>query len=334
MTTAVLVMAYGTPTGKEDVETFYTDVRRGRPPSEEQLSDLVRRYDAIGGISPLNERTVDQVDALQRALEAEAPGRFVTYYGAKHARPKIEEVVADIANDGISSMIGVVLAPHYSVLSVGDYIERAAAAAARHDLRAEFVMRWGDDEALVALLAARVAEALDELGGPPATTEVVFTAHSLPTRVLELGDRYPDELLSTASLVARRAGLTRFRTGWQSAGRTPEPWLGPDLLQLMATVAAEGVTHLVVCPAGFTSDHLEVLYDLDIEARVRAHELGLGFVRTRSLNDDPELGRLLARHVVALVPSLDARCTPDTRPQQPASAAQSNTASRAKGRPS
>jgi ferrochelatase len=199
-------------------------------------------------------------------------------------------------------MVGVVLAPHYSVLSVGDYISRAAKAAEALSIRSNFVERWGDDDALIELLADRVTAAIERLGGPERSTEVVFTAHSLPERILELGDHYADELSTTATLVARRAGVSHFRTGWQSAGRTPEPWLGPDLLPLLSTLAEEGVTDVVVCPAGFTSDHLEVLYDLDIEAAARARELGLGFTRTSSLNDEPKLGALLAHRVVDLDP--------------------------------
>jgi len=298
MTTAVLAMAYGTPSGPDDILEFYTDVRRGRAPSDEQLHDLERRYLAIGGISPLNERTRAQISGIQRALDRSAPGEFRVFFAAKHSVPKIESQIAEIAAQGFTLVVGLVLAPHYSILSVGEYIERARLASATHHLASVFIERWGDDEALIEALGERLDEATETIGVNADNFEVVFSAHSLPTRILELGDPYPDELEETARLVAKRVGLRHYRTGWQSAGRTPEPWLGPDLLVLLGELRAEGFDGVLVCPAGFTSDHLEVLYDLDIEASQRARELGLSFVRTRSLNDDERVADLLARRVI------------------------------------
>ena len=292
-------MAYGTPSGPDDVLEFYTDVRRGRPPTEEQQRDLERRYHAIGGVSPLRERTEAQVACIQRALDARAPGEFVVFYGAKHSSPKIESQIESIARQGYKRVIGLVLAPHFSALSVGEYIARARSSANEHHLESAFIERWGDDAALVEALAQRLGEAVATLANTTANVEVVFSAHSLPERILETGDPYPAELAETARLVASRVGLAHYRTGWQSAGRTPEPWLGPDLLVLLDQLKAEGFDGVVVCPAGFTADHLEVLYDLDIEARARARELGLALTRTRSLNDDPMMGDLLARRVLA-----------------------------------
>lgn len=300
MTTGVLVMAYGTPAGLEDVGTFYADVRRGRTPSPEQLDNLVARYLAIGGVSPLNARTAAQLVGLGNALEAIEPGAYAVRYGAKHAAPRVEEAVDAIAAEGIDQLVGLVLAPHYSRLSVGEYVERAAAQAARRGLACAFVEQWHDDEALVAVLAERVgagAEALAGRSGGP--LEVVFSAHSLPARILETGDPYPGQLAETASLVAARAGLASYRTAWQSAGRTPEPWLGPDILEVLPTLAGEGFASVLVCPAGFTSDHLEILYDLDVEARAAAERLGLGFARTGSLNDEPRVMAALARRIAA-----------------------------------
>lgn len=311
MTTAVLAMAYGTPHGPKDVLEFYTDVRRGRPPSPEQLRDLERRYEAIGGISPLLERTLSQVSAIGRVLDETSPGEFSMFYAAKHADPKIEAAIETIATMGFTTLVGLVLAPHYSRLSVGEYIERARQAATERGMQAVFIERWGDDPALVDCLATRVREATDQIAPRASNVETVFSAHSLPERILAEGDRYPDEVAETARLVARQLGLDHFRTGWQSAGRTPEPWLGPDLLELFAQLRDEGFDGVVVCPAGFTSDHLEVLYDLDIEAGARARDLGIAFVRTRSLNDDPAIARLLARRIISvnevLVPPLDPR---------------------------
>jgi ferrochelatase len=280
---------------------YYTDIRRGRPPTEEQLGDLNRRYAAIGGVSPLAERTAAQVAAVARSLEESAPGAFAVVHGAKHAHPKIEEAVDELAERGVRRLVGLVLAPHYSPLSVGEYIERAAERAAERGMEAAFVERWHDDDALVDVLAERVGDAVSSLGvARSERLELVVTAHSLPERILAAGDRYPDELQATAELVAARAGIASFRTGWQSAGRTPEPWLGPDILELLAMLADEGVDVVVVCPAGFTSDHLEVLYDLDVDASRVAAELGLRFARTASLNDEPRVAAALARRVRAL----------------------------------
>ncbi len=293
-------MDYGTPSGADAVLAYYTDIRRGRPPSEDQLADLLRRYEAIGGVSPLAERTAAQVAAISSALEALAPGAFAVVHGSKHSSPRIEDAVDALGARGAVRVVGLVLAPHYSRLSVGDYVARARARADAAGLASTFIESWHDEPALVEVLAERVAEAFGSL---PASrggrAELVVTAHSLPARILDGGDPYPDQLAETAALVAGRAGVARWRVAWQSAGRTPEPWLGPDVVELLPGLAAEGVSSVVVCPAGFTSDHLEVLYDLDVEARAAAERLGLGFVRTASVNDEPRVARALARRVAA-----------------------------------
>ena len=310
MTTVVIVMSYGTPTAPGEVASFYTDVRRGRAPTPQQLEELVARYAAIGGLSPLTARSQSQVAALQAALEAAAPGHFAVYYGTKHGSPKLEEAIAEAAACGDSALVGVVLAPHYSALSVGEYLERAALAAKTYDLPATFVRHYGSEPELVELLASRAEDALSLLRPElAAEAEVLFSAHSLPARILESDDPYPTELAETAALVANAAGLRRFRTAWQSAGRTGEPWLGPDIVEVLGELASSGTRAVVVCPAGFTSDHLEILYDLDVAAAERARRLGLSFVRTASLNDDPLLARLLARLVVDLDLSLQGLAT-------------------------
>lgn len=308
MTTGVVLMAYGTPNGPDDIETFYTDIRHGRPPSAAQLAELRSRYAAIGGVSPLAEKTAALVAAVGRVLEAVAPGHFRTLYGAKHSDPTIEAAIDELAAAGATAIVGIVLAPHYSVGSVGEYLARARERAAARNLAAAFVERWGAEPELVELLARRTSEALASLPGrDPAKVEVIFTAHSLPARIIASGDRYPDELAETAALVAARCGIDRWRTGWQSAGRTAEPWLGPDVAEILAEVADAGTRAVVVCAAGFTSDHLEVCYDLDIAAARRAAELGLGFARTESLNDDPGLAALLARLVTSADPHRPTR---------------------------
>jgi ferrochelatase len=296
VTVGVVTMAYGTPGGPGEVEAFYTDVRRGRAPSAEQLAALQARYAAIGGTSPLAERTRAQVAALQRALDSRAPGAYRAVLGNKHSAPRIEQAVADLAGGGVQHAVGLVLAPHYSVLSVGEYGERLAAAGRQEGCATALIESWHDLPALVELLAGRVAAAVAAVGGE---AEVLFTAHSLPARILDTGDPYPAQLEATARAVAAAAGVGRWRTAWQSAGRTPEPWLGPDLLDVLRALAAEGSEAVVVCPAGFTSDHLEVLYDVDVEAAALARELGLRLARTASLNDEPRLFAALAELVEA-----------------------------------
>jgi ferrochelatase len=296
VTTGVVLMAYGTPRTTAEIEPYYTDIRRGRPPTPEQLADLRRRYDAIGGISPLAVLTERQRDGLQAALDARAPGHFVVELGLKHAAPKIEQGVAALTAAGVTRVVGLVLAPHFSSMSIGEYLGRASAAAEAAGLPFEGVRSWADEPAYVDFLADAVRDGVREL---PSGARVVFTAHSLPRRILETGDPYPEELATTAAAVAARVPLEEWSLGWQSAGRTPEPWLGPDVLEIVDAAAGDA-PGLLVCPCGFVADHLEVLYDLDIEARQRAEAAGLPFARTRSMNDDPRVLDALAARVVAL----------------------------------
>lgn len=294
----VLVMAYGTPATPDDLEAYYTHIRRGRPPTAELLADLRRRYDAIGGTSPLAARTRAQVAGIGAAL---GPGHAVAL-GQKHAAPFIEDGMAEILAAGAEEVVGLVLAPHYSALSVGQYHERAATAAG--DAAYHGVGSWHVHPALVALLAERVGAARDRLGVAEGTVvETLFTAHSLPERARTTDDpSYPDQLEETAAAVAAAAGLDRWRTAWQSAGRTADPWIGPDILEVLRSLPAEGVAAVVVCPAGFVSDHLEVLYDVDIEARAVAAEAGLALERTESFDDDPRFVALLADVVRSAAP--------------------------------
>jgi len=315
MTTAsgrvgVLVMAYGTPSSPGQIEAFYTEVRRGTPPSAEQVADLVRRYEAIGGISPLSRHTAEQVAGIQQQLELRSPGRYLCALGNKHSEPRIENVIESFAGQGVRDLVGLVLAPHYSRGSVGEYLDRATERAADLGMSAAFVEHWHDHPALVELLAERVARALDALGSAGtlarANNELLLlvTAHSLPVRVVADGDPYADQLRRSGELVASASGLERWEVGWQSAGRTPEPWLGPDILDRLRALPSEEVRAVVVCPAGFTSDHLEILYDLDIEASRVAAESGVAFARTASLNAEPRLCAGLADLVVACAEKL------------------------------
>ena len=310
----LLVMSYGTPASPDDVAAYYTHIRRGRAPSAEQLADLIRRYAAIGGVSPLAERTRDQVGAIAAALAADESGRWMVALGNKHAPPFIEEAVSELA--GLAAdIVGLVLAPHYSRGSVGEYHERAAAAAAARGLAYVGIDAWHDEPAWLDAQGDRVRSAV---GALPTKTKVLFTSHSLPERVLGDGDPYPDQLRASAGAIAERAGLDPrygWALAWQSAGRTPEAWRGPDVLDVIRDLAATGQADgVLVCPQGFVSDHLEVLYDLDIEARRVATGSGLAFARTASINDDPAVMAALAervRRAVAAAPA-DSNAGPPT----------------------
>lgn len=287
MTAGVLVMAYGTPRDRDDIEAYYTDIRRGRVPTQELLADLVRRYDALGGTFPLREITDRQVARIASALGDD----YRVTLGTKHSTPKVEDGVRELAALGVDRVIGLVLAPHFSRFSIGEYAERAAKAGAQLGLTVDTVPSWHLLPAYVDFLADAVRAALATV---PAGSGVLFTAHSLPQRILDSGDPYPDQLRETAEAVAAAVGVGAWDIGWQSAGRTPEPWLGPDVLDVVRARADAGAAGLVVCACGFVADHLEVAYDLDIEAASVANELRLPFARTASVNDDPAVMSALA----------------------------------------
>ena len=299
----LVVMAYGTPASPEAVAEYYTHIRRGRPPSDEQLKDLQRRYDAIGGLSPLAERTREQVGAIADGLEEREPGTWRVELGNKHAPPFVEDAVGALLEDEeMEQVVGLVLAPHWSRASVGEYHRRAGAVIveANRGIVYSGIESWHDLPAWVDILGSRVKDALDDL---PDATKVLFTAHSLPERALDR-DPYPDQLRASALAIGAEAKLdpwADWALAWQSAGRTPEPWRGPDVLgvirDLAATGRAEGV---LVCPQGFVSDHLEVLYDLDVDAARVAEEVGLKFARTPSINDDASVMAALADRIVGI----------------------------------
>jgi ferrochelatase len=286
MSDAVVLMAYGSPSRPEDVRPYLEDVRGGRPVSEEAIEELAQRYRRIGGRSPLDDVTEAQRAALEHELGVPV------FVGMKHWQPRIAEAAESALAGGATRIIGVVLAPHYSRLSVGEYRERLEAAVAG---RADVVLveSWHDQPGFVEVVADRVR-------GTGAW--VVFTAHSLPERILVEGDPYRDQLLETSRLVAERAGLERWSFAFQSASATGEPWLGPDILDELDRLRGNGVREVLVAPIGFVSDHLEILWDLDIEARERAAELGLELERIASLNDDPAFIRGLAELVEERLP--------------------------------
>ena len=297
----VLLMAYGTPRSQEEILPYYTDIRRGRPPTPELLAELTARYDAIGGISPLAQRTESQRDELQHQLDAIEPNCYSVRLGLKHAHPMIEEAVEDFARDGFTELVALVLAPHYSSYSIGQYVGRAREAAAPHGITVRGIDSWATEPAFVDFLARDMRT---KLGSLPSDTRVLFTAHSLPQRIIDGGDPYPNELRATAEAVAARVGLhegSQWSIAWQSAGRTPEPWIGPDILAVIDELSdARTTSAILVSACGFVADHLEVLYDLDIEAKAHAARRGLAFDRTACVNDDTEVLRALARRVTAV----------------------------------
>ncbi|MEK7292217.1 MAG: ferrochelatase [Actinomycetota bacterium] len=302
---AVLLMAYGTPRRTDEILPYYTDIRGNRAPTPEQLADLVARYEAIGGASPLAARTEAQRIALGRELDTIAPDQFHVQLGFKHAHPMIEEAVADLAELGFTQIIALVLAPHFSSYSVGQYLGRATDAATRLGLTVTRITSWALEPAFVNFIANDLHAKLAAVPSMADRTRVLFTAHSLPQRIIDGDDPYPTELRSTAQAVANRLGLTegsQWSIAWQSAGRTPEPWIGPDILAVIDDIACQqDCDGVVVSACGFVADHLEVLYDLDIEARHHAERLGLAFARTECVNDDGAVMAALARRVVAAV---------------------------------
>ncbi|QSO49936.1 ferrochelatase [Alicyclobacillus mengziensis] len=294
----VLVMAYGTPRSLAEVEPYYTHIRHGRKPTPALLDNLIERYRAIGGVSPLNDITSAQASGIEHRLNRFGPGTFKVYLGMKHASPFIADAVVQMARDGIRHAVSLVLAPHYSTMSVKTYQKEADDKAAELGIPSfVHVDSWHLEPLFIDLLADRVKTALKAFA-PDAKVRVLFSAHSLPERILSLGDPYPQQLRETGDTVAKQIGLTNYSFAWQSAGRTDEKWLGPDILNVLRELHDGGEDNVVVCPAGFVSDHLEVLYDVDIECQATAQELGMHLTRTESLNADPRFLDMLSAVVL------------------------------------
>jgi protoporphyrin/coproporphyrin ferrochelatase len=283
MSAAVVLMAYGSPERLDDVPAYYADIRGGRPIAPDQLEDLVARYRRLGieDANPLNAITEQTRAALEEELG------LPVFTGMKHWTPRIAEAAGKAIDSGADTVAGLVLAPHYSRLSIAGYRDQLALAL---DDRAglEFVESWHDDPGFVSFLAARVR-------GTGA--HVVFTAHSLPARILDEGDPYRDQLLETSRLVAEEAGVTEWTFSFQSASPTGEPWLGPDILDHLTELHGGGIDDVLICPIGFVSDHLEIRWDLDTEARELAQELGMRVDRIEMPNSDPGFVAVLAEIV-------------------------------------
>jgi protoporphyrin/coproporphyrin ferrochelatase len=291
---AILLMAYGTPERPEDVGPYFTHIRGGREPSAEAIEHLRERYETVGGKTPLLEITQELATHLERSLRQAGRNERV-YVGMKHWHPYIGDVLRRMHGEGIRSVTALVLAPHYSKMSVGGYRKAVdeASAALSPPLDVKFVESWHRQPEFVAMMSDLVRQGLRQF---PAGDEVkvVFTAHSLPERIREWGDPYEQELLDSAAAVAERADVTDWRWAWQSAGGTGEPWLGPDIQDYLETLAEEGVRNVLQVPIGFVADHLEVLYDIDLEARQKAESLGMRLERTQLPNARPEFVEAVA----------------------------------------
>ncbi len=310
MPIGVLVMAYGGPESLDEIPGYLADIRSGRPTPHDVLEEITANYGAIGGSSPLLEVSRRQVDALAERLG----DGFRCYLGMRHWSPWIEEVVGEMIEDGITHAVGLVLTPHFSAMSVARYQQRVADGLDLYRGRIEFehVASYHDAPGLVEAFAGRVAEGLARCPeGERDRVHVVFSAHSLPERVLAAGDPYGEQCLETARLVAERAGVPADRWSWsyQSAGRTPESWAGPDLRDHLEELATRGVKDVVVVPVGFVSDHVELLFDVDVRAREVANGLGIRLERPPALNDDP----VFVEALVELVRARAARWLKEAR---------------------
>ena len=279
----MILMAYGSPERVADVPAYYADIRGGRPISPENLEDLVARYRALGieNANPLNAIT----ETTRAALEQELG--LPVHTGMKHWDPRIADAAEAALSAGASRLVGLVLAPHYSRLSIAGYRQLLDEAVADR-ANVIFVESWHDDPGLIAFLADRIRDT---------DAHVVFTAHSLPARILDEGDPYQNQLLETARLIADSAGVEDWSFSYQSESPTGEPWLGPDILDHLEELSRRGVEDVLICPIGFVSDHLEIRWDIDTEAQDRARELGLHLDRIEMPNDDPRFVRALAEIV-------------------------------------
>jgi ferrochelatase len=281
--TGVLLMAHGTPSSMDEMPEYLKQVRGGRPASPELIEEMRHNYEAIGGRSPLTELTLAQAAALQARLGPTVPVRV----GMRNWTPYIAQAVADLVMVGVTRVVAIPLAPQFSAASTARYYD-AANAALPQGITLERVASFHAHPFLVQAFAERLLEAAPEDG-----EDVVFTAHSVPVRLVHEGDRYVDEVQETARLIAARAGVRQYQVAFQSAGRTPEPWVGPDIGAMLRERIASGAQRFLVVPIGFVCDHTEILFDIDVQATQVAHALGARLRRTHSLNDSPAFVALL-----------------------------------------
>lgn len=297
----VLIMAYGGPNSLAEIPGYLADIRSGRPTTPAVLTEITHNYAQIGGKSPLLAISTQQMNAVAAQLDS---ARFRCYLGMRHWSPWIEEVVGQMVADGITRAVSLVLAPHYSKLSVAKYQEKIADGLAmyRGEIVFKHIASYHTAAPYIQALADRVADGLARWPqGERAAVHVVFSAHSLPSRIIKMGDPYDQQLRETATLVAQKAGLTEQQWSWsyQSAGRSPEPWLGPQLEEYIPALAAQGIKNMISIPIGFVSDHVEILYDIDIKAQGVARELGMRLERPPALNTDPRFIETLVQQIEA-----------------------------------
>lgn len=292
----VLIMAYGGPNSLEEIPGYLADIRSGRVTTPAVLEEITNNYRQIGGKSPLLAFTKAQSEAIAGHLD---PEQFKVYLGMRHWAPWIEETIRDMLADGVTHAVSMVLAPHFSKLSIAKYQAKIQAGLEMYRGRIEFahINSYHDVPGLIQPLADRVWDGLKRW--PEAErgdVHVVFSAHSLPVRIIEMGDPYDKQLRETAALVAQEAGLRPEQWSWsyQSAGRSPEPWLGPQLEDYIPELAQKGVKNIVSIPVGFVCDHVEILYDIDIQAQQAARENGVRLERPPALNTDPAFMKQLA----------------------------------------
>jgi protoporphyrin/coproporphyrin ferrochelatase len=295
--TAVLLMAYGSPNRLDEVEAYYTDIRGGRTPAPEAVAKLREKYQRVGVPTPLLAVSAELSRRLERQLNADPPDEsiFTVHLGMKHWTPRIDTAVAEAVNAGADRLIAIVLAPHYSSISTEGYRRQVQAVLAGTPVSLDFVDSWHELDGYIQAVADNVRDTR-ALFSEPRDVVAVFTAHSLPARILKEGDPYHDQLLRTSELVAARAGMARWRFSYQSQSHTGEPWLGPDLPETLESLAREGHRSVLVASVGFIADHLEIFYDIDIEARAKADELGVELKRAPMLNADPRL--VMALHAL------------------------------------
>jgi ferrochelatase len=296
--TAILLMAYGSPNRLDEVEAYFTDIRGGRKPSREAVEELTERYRRVGVPTPLLAVSTSLARQLQERLRMDPPdgGTYTVHLGMKHWTPRISSAVDDAIDAGADRLIAIVLAPHYSTISIEGYRRQVEAALAeggsRRSISLDFVGSWHVLDGYIDAVADNVRATRAEFR-EPAQVVAVFTAHSLPARILNEGDPYQDQLLRTSELVAQRAGIENWRFSYQSQSQTGEPWLGPDLPEMVETLARQGHRAVLVAPVGFIADHLEIFYDIDIEAKEKADALGIELRRAPMLNADPRLVQAL-----------------------------------------
>lgn len=296
----VLIMAYGGPNSLGEIPGYLADIRSGRVTTPAVLEEITNNYRQIGGKSPLLEHTTAQAEAIGGHLDAE---KFKVYLGMRHWSPWIEETIRDMLNDGITKAVSMVMAPHFSQLSIARYQAKIQAGLEMYRGRIEFahIDSYHDVPGLIEPLADRVLEGMNRW--PEAEREdvhVIFSAHSLPVRIIKMGDPYDSQLRETARLVAEKAGLRPQQWSWsyQSAGRSPEPWLGPQIEEYVPELAEKGIKNIVSVPVGFVSDHVEILFDIDVKAQTAAKANGVRLERPSSLNTDPVFMQQLADLIV------------------------------------